>query len=725
MSALMTRFGAVLGVNLLFVSLSFSQGSSSPPIDYETARLSRIVTAVRITEDITLDGRLQEASWKLAEPASDFTQWQPLPGEPASVRTEVRFLYDSDNLYVGFINFDPDVANTIINDLRKDFNNDATDGVNLMIDSLHDGRSGFLFNTNPAGAKRDTQSINNSSNANWDGVWDVKTTINEEDWIAEFRIPFKTLRFTNSPSQEWGVNMARKLLRKNETSYWSPIPVRFRITNAELAGTLRGLEGIRQGLNVYVKPFVIAGVSESRTAGGDSNFDGGVDLKYSLTPSLTMDATYRTDFAQVEVDQQQVNLTRFNLFFPEKRGFFLENSGIFAFGGNAETGGELVPFFSRRIGLSPSGTPIPIVGGTRVTGRVGRYDVGLLAMKTEHEGVIPSNNYLVGRLKRNLFSNSWIGGLATSRQSTADGDTNRVYGADAHFRFYDRLELDTYLLKSTTPGRTNQDAAKKFQAAWRDDELTLSGTYNTIQPNFNPEVGFVRRSDYRLYAGEFSWNPLIRSSDSIRNLRFGATLDYYESVSTDQIETRNPGFVLGVLFQNNSQINFNIDQTFDRLGESQRILGLPLAAGDYRYLNYSLSGRSNPASKFAVNSTVTWGEFWNGQRKSFSGGVGLRPDYHLSLEANYSHNRVTLPNGKATTDLVGARIDYAFSPRTFFNAFVQYNAASHQVSSNLRFNFIHHPLSDFYVVYNDLRDTDNGELVERALIVKVTNLFTF
>jgi len=568
-------------------------------IDYDTAHLDKVVTAVRISDSIAVDGYLDEAAWDLAVPARDFIQWQPNPGALSVEQTEARFIYDDENLYVGVVAFDSNPDEIVLTELTEDFNFRGSDGVSLILDSLHDLRSGFNFVTNPAGAKADYQISDGRFNQNWDGVWDVKTSINDEGWIAEFMIPFKTLRFSNSPSQEWGVNMSRRTLRLNEESYWSPIPVRYNISRLSLAGTVRGLENVRQGRNLKVTPFVTSGFTQTRASNDgsgelltDQDYDGGMDLKYSLTPSLTLDATYRTDFAQVEVDQQQVNLTRFNLFFPEQRAFFLENAGTFSFGEGAGFGGggNLVPFFSRRIGLGDDGTPIPIIGGARVTGQLDRYNIGFLTMKTERKESTPSNDYLVGRVKRNLLTDSWVGALVINRDSTLDGDYNRVYGADAHFRF-DRLEFDSYLLRSDTPGISDKNQASQLAAAWRDDELVVAGGYNAIQTNFNPEVGFVRRPNVTEYTGEFSWNPLIQSSQSIRNLIFGTNLTYSENGTTEKVETRTQSVTLGVLFQNNGRISFGVEETFDRLLDEFRIRpDIPIAAGDHKYRRYSSAG---------------------------------------------------------------------------------------------------------------------------------------
>ena len=731
----MKRYTPALSVFFAWTSLGFSQGPSVP-IDYETARLSRIATALRATEKITLDGKLEEPSWKLAIPATDFTQQRPHTDEPATQRTEVRFVYDDNNLYVGVTCFDSDPEHITVNSLQRDYPTQESDGVTVLIDSLHDRRSAFSFVTNPAGARRDQQVSNDGQgNLDWDGLWDVKTSRNNEGWIAEYMIPFTTLRFSNSPSQEWGLQVSRRIPRINEEAHWSPLPLRYSNFRMSQAGTLKGLENIHQGRNLRVKPFVSTGIMQSRGADGRmqtvqgltrlKDYDGGVDVKYSLTPSLTLDGTYRTDFAQVEADQQQVNLTRFNLFFPEKRDFFLENTGTFTFG----PGGNLVPFFSRRIGLSAAGTRIPIIGGARVSGKVDRYDIGFIVMKTERLGATPSNNFLVGRAKRNLLRNAYVGTLVTSRGSAVSGDHNRVYGTDAHFQFFTKLDFDSYILRSDTPGRSGNNQARRFQTGWRDEEFVASAEYNEVEPNFNPETGFVRRRDMKQYSGDFTWKPLLRKSDSIRNLNFGTAYDYYGGSGSGKVETRVNETTIGVLFETNASINFIINQTFDRLADQLRIpSGNPHVAippGDYKFENYTGNFATNLRRKIAGNGAYSWGDFYNGEHKQVNGGLILKPNYHLSVNLTYDRNRVDLSNGAFTTELIGAKFIYGFTPRAFVNAFIQYNADTHVVSSNIRFNWTHHPLSDLYIVYNDTRNTLTHQTRERAFIVKLTNLFKF
>jgi hypothetical protein len=721
----------------VIVSVLIGAGAIAPaygqsvPIDYEAIRATRILTAVRIHEGIIVDGHLDEPVWQEAPVATDFIQKFPNNGAPSTERTVVRVLYDEDNLYVGFWCFDSTPSKLLIKDLREDFDINTTDLAQVFIDSLHDKRSGFSFSVNPGGARRDTQVSNGATlNGDWDAVWDAKVSRDAEGWYVEYSIPFKTLRFSKDANQEWGLNLTRRILHRNEDSQWVPVPVRYSSARPDQAGTLRGLQGIRQGRNLKIKPFAISGLTESRASGPlrtSKEYDGGFDVKYSLTPALTLDTTVRTDFAQVEVDQQQVNLTRFNLFFPEKRDFFLENSGTFGFGsgGRGLTGGNLVPFFSRRIGLSAAGTPIPILGGARISGQVNRYDVGVLAMKTERLGATPSNNYLVGRIKRNLMNTSWVGAIVTDRESALTNEYNRVYGPDVHLQLRDKIEIDSYVLRSDTPGRPGRNQARQLKTAWTDDELTAAAEYSAVEANFNPEVGFVRRGNNSLYSGDISWRPQLDRSETIRYFAFGTSVDYYKG-GTGKLETRAQEGTLGIHFENTGSVTFKVTDTFDRL---ERPFGIRpsmlLPAGEYQYRRYSASVNTGARRKVAFDANAGWGEFWNGTNESLSAGLEMRPSYHLNVDLSYSRNHVMLPTGEFTTQLVGARILYGFTPRAFVNAFLQYNADTHQVSSNLRFNFTHHPLSDIYVVYNDRRDTVGGQLIERAFIVKVTNLFNF
>ncbi len=381
-------------------SVTALAATADNPIDYNTARLNRKLIATRAAGPIELDGRLDEPSWLTAPVAKNFIQNDPREGEPATFDTEVKLLYDDDSLFIGVFAKDDRPDEIIINELRKDFNTGTSDNFQIVIDTFHDERNGYQFAVNPAGAKWDSQMSNEGrdQNSNWDGVWDVRARVGEDGWYAEIRIPFRTLKFGQESLQTWGINFQRRLRRLNENSYWSPVQRIYGLSRVSMAGTVEGLQGLRPGNNLRVKPYALASSSRVGTADNDGDFEAGLDVKYGVTSGLTWDFTVNTDFSQVEADEQQINLTRFSLFFPEKRDFFLENSGIYQFGvvGRAVAGGggggrqnpsqDMILFFSRQIGLSESGSAIPILGGTRLTGRAGGYSMGALNIQQREEG---------------------------------------------------------------------------------------------------------------------------------------------------------------------------------------------------------------------------------------------------------------------------------------------------------------------------------------------------
>ncbi|MFB3068643.1 MAG: DUF5916 domain-containing protein, partial [Acidobacteriota bacterium] len=451
---------------------------------------------------IELDGVLDEPAWAEAEPATDFIQREPFQGEPATEKTEVRILYDDKAIYFGISAFESEPDKVIINSLREDFTIRENDGVSVYLDTFNDDRNAFGFYINPAGAKRDVQSVDQGRNENpaWETVWDVKTKITEEGWFAEIRIPFKSLRFSESRVQTWGINFQRRIRRRSEQSFWAPIPRSFASFNVSFAGTLRGVEDVHPGQNFKVKPFLTSQFRKFSGDDFDTLVDLGLDLKYSLTSGLTLDATLNTDFSQVEVDEQRINLTRFSLFFPEKRDFFLENSGIFLFAQTDRSGPstrDFIPFFSRRIGLSSGGQPVPVLAGARFTGRVGEYSLGLFNMQTRESDPEPAHNFTVLRLKRNILAQSELGTLFINRQSDQSGDYNRTFGVDASFRFWQNLRITSFLATTRTPGFETGDMAGRTWVEWKTNLWEARTDYLDIGENFNAEVGFVPRRDIR------------------------------------------------------------------------------------------------------------------------------------------------------------------------------------------------------------------------------------
>ncbi|MBI3262863.1 MAG: carbohydrate binding family 9 domain-containing protein, partial [Acidobacteria bacterium] len=431
-------FWALLWLALLAPAASLLEASDRPAIDYKTARFERRLPAVRATGQIALDGTLDEADWQTAPVATGFIQNEPREGEPATEQTEVRVLYDNQYLYFGVFAHDSNPEAIITNDLKKDFSANNSDSFEIVLDTFHDERNGYQFAINTAGAKWDAQMVNEGReiNSNWDGIWSVKTRVTEVGWYAEIAIPFRTLRFSNLDPQTWGVNFLRRVRRRNEDSTWAPLPRIYDIQRVSLAGTIEGLQHVRPGTDLRVKPYVLTSAGAVGGAATTGDFNGGFDAKYGVTSGLTWDFTVNTDFSQVEADEQQVNLTRFSLFFPEKRDFFLENSGVFQFGagnergqgglggggggggggaggggggGRLNVGRDELLFFSRRVGLSADGNSIPILGGTRLTGHAGPYIVGVMNIQQRQLGDSPATNFTALRLRRDVLANSDIG----------------------------------------------------------------------------------------------------------------------------------------------------------------------------------------------------------------------------------------------------------------------------------------------------------------------------
>jgi hypothetical protein len=719
---------------LLFVTALYGE------INYESARQERRLKATRTTDRITVDGRLEETAWEQSPVASGFIQNEPRPDEPASEKTEVRVLYDNENLYIGVYAYDSEPNRLIVTDLTKDFSKDTGDSVEIILDTFRDERNGYRFATNPAGAKWDAQMTNEGreTNDSWDGVWHVETRTLEDGWIAEMAIPFKTLKFREQDAQTWGINFQRNLRRRNEDSFWSPLPRIYSLDRVSLAGTLEDLEGIRPGANIRVKPYVVG--SFGQFAGGDKDYTGdiGIDAKYGLTTGLTWDFTFNTDFSQVEADEQQINLTRFNLFFPEKREFFLENSGIFQFGDNRDrmaggggaAGGrqntlanDMIMFFSRRIGLSDSGTAIPILGGTRLTGRVGTYELGLLNIQQRESGDIDATNFTVARLRRNLLGNSDIGVMLVNKDVQDSAHFNRVLGADANFRFGQSLSMNSFLAKSFTRDGGEADVTGRVSAGYETADWSVRGSYMTIQEDFVNEMGFVPRVGVQKVSGYAGMRYRPESLRRfIRQINPHFQFDYLMD-KDGNLQIRHLDYHVPFNFQNSSFVEMGVNPTREQFSAPfviNRNRNIAIPAGVYSFDEYFILARSDASRRISGNIRYALGPFYTGYKHTYGLGGTFRFNYKLTSSFSYTHNNINLPEGHFKTNLLTTRFNYSFSTAMFLNALVQYNNDARQWSSNVRFNLIHRPLSDIFLVYNERRNSEGGDLIDRAVIAKVT-----
>jgi hypothetical protein len=699
-------------------------------LDAQEKRTARKkVEAVRIANGrISVDGALDEAEWRLAPPADNFVQQQPIEDGTPTEPSEVRFLYDDDNLYVGAMLFDDEPDRLITNELKRDFQARDGDLFVLVLDTFNDLRNSYGFQTNPGGAWRDTQSFDEgrTTNQNWDGVWSVKTSTVAGGWIVEYAIPFKTLRFPRDDQQLWGLSMMRLIRRKNEVTMWTPIPRQFNQFRMTYGGQLDGITGVRPGLNLRFKPFATGSVAH-RSKATKRDGDGGFDMKLGIGTGLVLDATYRTDFSQVEADAQQVNLTRFNLFFPEKREFFLENQGSFQVGRTYETN-DLVPFFSRSIGLE-NGTPVPIEGGLRLSGRTGSNDIGLLNIQTEDD------NFSVLRYGRQFMRSSTANVFYLGKEGGSA--FNRVAGADVRLTPHRLVSFDFLAMGSDarTPDEAGLNTGGHTDAsggAWRTggifeaNRTEIEASFASLGTGFRDELGFIPRTgvDISHVAATQKFRP--RSLERlVREFRPQVAYDRYQRGGFG-VETGTFRPNVTVEFQDGSTITATVRDNEEANLEPFRVRSnYSIAPGRYEFTDGEVSFATSRARALSWTGGYRTGGFWHGTRDGVSGGVRVRVNEKVATSATMSRDVVKLAGQSFTSDLLQLRLDTSFSTRMFLNAFVQYNGVTRDVSSNVRFDFIHHPLSDLFIVYNETRPTGSLLPPSRSLTVKLTHLLSF
>ena len=697
-----------------------------------------VMHALRTARPPRIDGVLDEPEWAGAERIADFRQQLPRTGYPATFVTVVRMMYDADHLYIAAENMDPQPHLAITTGLERDFQSGDSDVFGVVFDTFLDRRNSFLFAVNPRGAVRDEQTFNDSRTIvdAWEGIIDLRTRMTDSSWVVEMAIPLKTLRFDGRKEvQDWGINFIRRVRRVNETSYWAPLERQYRAHRMSKAGTLEGLTGLQQGRNLQLKPYAVAsdsrGTQVPASALGTSQ-DVGMDLKYGLTPSLTLDLTYNTDFAQVEVDQEQVNLTRFSLFFPERREFFIENSGFFTFGDveerNYRMGASLRDFTlfnSRQIGLTSDGRPLPILGGGRLTGRAGGFEIGVLDMQTQASASGPAENFGVLRARRNIWGNSDIGVLVQRRAATdSAGDENLSYGVDANLRPVGNLIINAYAAGSQAEGSTADGYAARTSIAFRNTFWNTSAMVKRVSDEFDPGIGFVRRRGMQQTFATLGVHarPAWRG---IQEVAPYVEFDYLTDLS-NQMASRTIQAGVNLQFQPDGMLSLEARDEFDRLDAAFAVFpGHTIAAGPYTWQEGSATLTSARSRSVSGSVNATAGGFYDGTRRSYGGTLTWRARYDFSIEANFTRNDVELPSGPFLADVGRLRVRYAWSTKLFGSAFVQYNAQSNTVVTNARINFRYAPLSDIFLVFTDRRNQETGTLGERTLALKVTRMLAF
>lgn len=710
------------------------------PLCAQGPRASHRVDAALISDAIHIDGVLNELAWAKATPATGFVQSEPHSGEPSSEATEVRVLFDNKVLYVGAYMHDRDGQHLIVNDIRKDFKEDDQDTFELMLDTFHDRTNGYVFIVNAAGARTDKQIANEGreTNASWDGVWSVKTSRVADGWIVEMAIPFSTLRYDFSAAPDWGIQFSRRIRHKNEIDFWAPVPRQYNLNRVSLAGELSGISNISNGRDLRIKPYAAA--SAVRDVGHDAtkaDADVGADIKYGVTKGLTLDVTLHPDFAQVEADEQTVNLTQFSTFFPEKREFFLENSGIFYVGDAARMNRptlvltpdeDLLLFHSRRIGLTPSGHPINIPGGVRLTGKAAGLTIGALTMQTSDEGTTPANNYSVIRLRKSLPSGSDFGVLFMNRQADTANNFNRVYGADANIRFFGKVDWNSYLMQSDAPVATPEAHAFRTSLNYEGKFFHGKGGVLEIGKGFNDDLGFMRRADVRKFLLDAGVRPRPEwlQKFGMRELHPHATWNYYEN--TDGVMTgKNLHTGFTVFANSGAYLEYSENPRFELINTPLRINASidPIPAGHYSWLEHQVKGQTDLSRKVSATYTLVAGGLWSGTQRSQQVTVTVHPSYHFGATVGASHTAAKLDDPHAEFDALiwTTRANYSFSPMMFLDALTQYDPRKHTLNANVRFKFTHHPLSDIFFVWNEQRfTTPDAPIPGRSFVVKFTQM---
>ena len=723
------------------------------------------VRAVRLVDALNLDGLLDEAIYQTVPAISGFIQQAPNEGESASEKTEAWIFFSNTSVYVSGRVWDsaPDSA-WVMNEMRRDTSQlRDNDSFWVTFDTFNDQRNAVAFYTNPIGAIGDFAITNEGNpNSDWNPVWDVRTARFDGGWTVEMEIPFKSLRYRPDSEQVWGVQLRRNIRRKNERVFLNAIPIsagRSGIFRISESATLVGIEVPSGGKNLEIKPYAIAGVTTDLTAipptRNTADANAGLDVKYGITENLTADLTYNTDFAQVEIDEQQVNLTRFSLFFPEKREFFLEGSGIFDFArgvtisnrnsalrqlaGNsrssAGSGNAPTLFYSRRIGLQGSSV-VPIIGGGRVTGKVGALDVGALNIQTDAEAIsgAEATNFTVVRLKRDVLRRSSVGALMTNRSVSLSGPgSSQTIGADGTFSFYENVNLVGYAAKTNTPDTAGRDASYQGRFLYTGDLVGYEAEHLVVEDNFMPEVGFLRRDNFRRSYTSGRYSPRPQSMDAIRQFRLEAALDYTVTADTGTVETRQTQFGFLTEFETSDRIGVSVAENYEYLMRPFELNpSVTLPAGGYRFRDVEAKYTPGAQRRLTGTFTARFGEYFNGSIRSFGlQRARLEVTQRLSVEPTLSFNWINTPQGSSRMALAVSRVNYTFTPRMLFGGLMQYNSSTHSMSNNFRFRWEYLPGSELFVVYSEDRETDPlrpdrfSELRNRGFVVKINRLFRF
>jgi hypothetical protein len=699
------------------------------------------VRAVRIGGPLIIDGQLDEAVYREVAPISGFVQQEPLENAPATEQTDVWICFDATTLYVSARNWDRDPSRMIANELRHDSSNLLqNEQLTITLDTFHDRRNGFVFLVSALGGMLEESFFDERNpSRDWNTVWDARTSRFERGWDVEVAIPFKSLRYPPGAGHIWGIQLNRIIRHKNERTWLSPVPqsmgaqAAFRVSQA---ANLVGLETPPLSRNLEIKPYAIAGVATDRVAQpspivNDGDADVGVDVKYGVTRSLTADFTYNTDFAQVEEDEQQVNLTRFSLFFPEKREFFLEGQGIFNVGGRSATqaGDAPILFFSRQIGIN-QGRAVPILGGGRLTGRAGAYNLGVVNIQTDASEAAraEATNFTVLRVRRDVLRRSTVGALfaGRSRSARAPG-SNETYAVDGVFSLFENVRLNTYVARTATDGRRGDDLSYRGEYDYNADRWGFTAEHLVVGANFNPEVGFLRRQDFRKSFGFARFSPRPSNPRSAIRKHYYEAAYTYITTGSGRMESRMANAAYRVELQNSDRLHVEYVRSYELLEAPFAIApGVTIPTGGYSWGTSGVVYQLGTQRQINGNVTLLRGSFYDGDQTQLAYRGRVTVATRLALEPQVSLNWIDLPQGAFTTTLVSTRATAPLTPRMFVSALLQYNSTINAYSTNVRLRWEYRPGSELFVVLSEGRTTvarGFPDIESRGFVVKINRLF--
>lgn len=697
-----------------------------------------------IENDPIIDGNvINDKIWNTIFPITSMTQVTPNFGEPSSEKTEIRLAYTDRNLHVSVVGFDSDPSKIVVSDSKRDADLNDEDSFLFILDTYNDFQNGFLFGTNSDGMQYDAQIDNEGignfnpnsrqkggtlggTNVNWDASWEVKTIKGDFGWSAEFSIPLSSLRFLPGENKTWGLNFQRNISKNSETSFWASLPLGFDIKRVSISGKLKGLD-LKSPKNLKIIPYTVGNASYQKLDNQTDvsvDLDAGFDIKYSLTPGLTLDLTYNTDFAQVEVDEQQVNLDRFNLFFPEKRAFFLENAGQFSVG----SPGEVDLFFSRRIGIGDEGQVVPIKGGGRISGKIGQTNVGILNMVTDEisDQNIYETNFSVARVNHDFNnSRSSLGVVYVGKNEMGDSNKhyNNVYAIDGKLGLGKKADITGFFSKSDSPGIDSSDHSFKLIANYNWDGWRINAGYTEVGEGFNPEVGFLMRSAFK--KPEFIVFKQIRLKDfgpflEVRpHIAHRSYFDFQDRLVSSWTHIDNH-WVWPSGFEIHTGVNITSEGVFDAF----KISDVEIPSGEYYHNEFQLYIKSNPNTALSFTSRTVIGGYYGGDRFLFSNNIKYRIGNKFNSTLNLDYTKLNLENGDINALITGLRLSYSFSPKMYLQSLIQYNNVTNITSVNTRFGMLQTANSGLFIVINFIKDSDWFDYINnRSISVKYSYQF--